>query len=150
MWPGGSRASLHTTPCLPLGWTVTWLLPSDLEREMLALNREESKLVIDIKAAAKQGNQPTVRVLAKSLIRLRGQKVKLQATMGQLRGVRSSITVSGILLSSCATCRNSQGVDRAAMCSWCSLCRPRQQCNKAWRKQQRQCRQLELRQIQPR
>jgi hypothetical protein len=51
---------------------LTVSLP-DLDREILELKREEAKLIKDIKAAAKTGNQASMRVLAKSLVRLRGQ-----------------------------------------------------------------------------
>lgn len=73
------------------------MVVADLERELLALKREEDKLVKDIKAAAKVGNQAGMRVLAKSLVRLRGQQTKLQASMAQLRGVKTSITVTSLL-----------------------------------------------------
>jgi division protein CdvB (Snf7/Vps24/ESCRT-III family) len=80
-------ASIFQSKLIPLWWT-------DLERELVDLKREEAKLVRDIKAAAKVGNQAGMRVLAKSLVRLRGQQTKLHASIAQLRGVKTSITVS--------------------------------------------------------
>ena len=65
----------------------------DLERELLSVDREEAKLVKEIKAAAAKGNVSSARVLAKSLVRLRGQKAKLHAGILQMRGVRSTIAV---------------------------------------------------------
>ena len=65
----------------------------DLERELLSVDREEAKLVKEIKAAAAKGNEGSARVLAKSLVRLRGQKAKLHAGILQMRGVRSAIAV---------------------------------------------------------
>ena len=66
---------------------------TDLERELLTVDREEAKLVKEIKAAAAKGNESSARVLAKSLVRLRGQKAKLHAGILQMRGVRSAIAV---------------------------------------------------------
>lgn len=57
------------------------------------MDREEAKLVKEIKAAAAKGNESAARVLAKSLVRLRGQKAKLHAGILQMRGVRSTIAV---------------------------------------------------------
>ena len=70
--------------------------PADIEREVLVLKREEQKLTREIKQAAAKGNTAGAKQLAKSLIRLRGQEAKLQASMGQLRGVKTSITVQCI------------------------------------------------------
>jgi len=66
---------------------------ADIEREVLVLKREEQKLTREIKQAAAKGNTAGAKQLAKSLIRLRGQEAKLQASMGQLRGVKTSIAV---------------------------------------------------------
>lgn len=60
----------------------------------MALQREEQKLITDIKKAAKQNNTQAMKVLAKSLVRLRGQMNQLRASEAQLRGVKTSITVS--------------------------------------------------------
>lgn len=75
-------------------------LPADLQREMFALKREEQKLILDIKKAAKQNNMQAAKVLAKSLVRLRGQMNQLRASEAQLRGVKTTITVrpSSLLL----------------------------------------------------
>lgn len=64
----------------------------------MTLKREEQKLTKEIKQAAAKGNMAGAKQLAKSLIRLRNQEAKLQASMGQLRGVKTSITVSGSTL----------------------------------------------------
>ncbi|KAG2486999.1 hypothetical protein HYH03_014371 [Edaphochlamys debaryana] len=66
----------------------------DVDREIMALRREEEKLVKEIKAAAKAGNQPATRVLAKSLVRLRGQITKLQGSAAQLKGIGTTITTA--------------------------------------------------------
>lgn len=70
---------------------------TDIEREVLVLKREEQKLTREIKQAAAKGNTAGAKQLAKSLIRLRAQEAKLQASMGQLRGVKTSITVNLVL-----------------------------------------------------
>ena len=59
----------------------------------MQLKREEAKLVNDIKAAAKTNNQASMRVLAKALVRLRGQIGKLQGSSANLRGVSTNLTV---------------------------------------------------------
>ncbi|KAF8069465.1 VPS2.3 [Scenedesmus sp. PABB004] len=67
----------------------------DLDKEVLALRREEEKLVREIKAAAKSNpNSPATRVLAKSLVRLRAQIAKLQGSSANLRGVSTNITTA--------------------------------------------------------
>ncbi len=66
---------------------------TDLDRELLGIDREEKKLIKEIKEAARNGNEKGARVLAKSLVRLRGQRTKVLASSAQLRGVRASIGV---------------------------------------------------------
>ncbi len=66
----------------------------DIEREVLELKREEQKLIREIKAAAKIGNQQTLKVHAKSLVRVRNQIGKLQGSIAQLKGVETQMTVS--------------------------------------------------------
>ncbi len=66
---------------------------TDLERELLSIDREEKKLIKEIKDAARTGNEKGARLLAKSLVRLRGQRTKVLASSAQLRGVRASIGV---------------------------------------------------------
>ena len=61
---------------------------------MLALKREEQKLILEIKAAAKTNNQAAMRVLAKSLVRLRNQIAQLQGSQANLRGVSTQITTA--------------------------------------------------------
>ena len=63
-----------------------FVLVPDLERELLAIDREEKKLVVEIKAAARAGNEKGAKLLAKSLVRLRGQRTKVLASAAQLRG----------------------------------------------------------------
>ncbi|GFR49965.1 hypothetical protein Agub_g12103 [Astrephomene gubernaculifera] len=66
----------------------------DVDREVLALRREEERLIRDIKAAARAGNTPATRVLAKSLVRLRGQIAQLQGSAAHLRGVGMQMTTA--------------------------------------------------------
>ncbi|PNH09542.1 Vacuolar protein sorting-associated protein 2 3 [Tetrabaena socialis] len=66
----------------------------DVDREVVALRREEEKLIREIKAAAKAGNTPATRVLAKSLVRLRSQVAKLQGSSAQLKGIGTQITAA--------------------------------------------------------
>ena len=65
-----------------------------IEREIMDMKREEQKLIREIKAAAKTGNDASVKVLAKSLVRVRNQISKLQGQSAQLKGIGTQITVS--------------------------------------------------------
>ena len=71
-------------------------LLADLERELMSLKREETRLISEIKKAAQAGNQPSTRILAKSLVRVRGQQTKIHAGIAQMQGVKSGMTVSCI------------------------------------------------------
>lgn len=62
----------------------------------MALQREEEKLIREIKAAAKTNNQAAMKVLAKSLVRLRSQIASLRGSSAQLRGVSTNLTVCGV------------------------------------------------------
>eukprot|EP00877_Chromochloris_zofingiensis_P011991 jgi/Chrzof1/7045/Cz02g08210.t1 len=66
----------------------------DVDREVIALKREEEKLIRDIKAAAKTNNTAAMRVLAKSLVRIRSQITKMQGSSAQLRGVSTNLTTT--------------------------------------------------------
>ena len=83
----------------------------DLDREVLALRREEQKLILEIKAAAKTNNQAAMRVLAKSLVRLRSQIAKLQGSSANLRGVSTNLTTAA----ASTTVAQSMGTATAAM-----------------------------------
>jgi hypothetical protein len=64
--------------CPPMLLTCLMLThaTAGLDRELLQLKREETRLVKEIKACAAKGNQPATRQLAKSLVRIR-QQVRL-------------------------------------------------------------------------
>eukprot|EP00798_Chlamydomonas_sp_ICE-L_P007483 gene7483-628_t len=66
----------------------------EIEREIFQMKREEQKLIQEIKGAAKMGNQQSVRILAKSLVRVKGQVSKLQASIAQLKGVGTQMTTA--------------------------------------------------------
>ncbi|OQR85223.1 hypothetical protein THRCLA_10733 [Thraustotheca clavata] len=59
----------------------------DLEREKMALERQEKQLIVDIKKAAKDGNQAGTKILAKQLVQIRQQKDKLSLMKLNLNGV---------------------------------------------------------------
>jgi division protein CdvB (Snf7/Vps24/ESCRT-III family) len=65
----------------------------EIQREIIALQMQEKKLIAEIKAAAKNGNQQVLNVHAKSLVRLRSQIAKLQASAARLKGISSQMTV---------------------------------------------------------
>lgn len=83
----------------------------EIEREIMELKREEANLIREIKAAAKTGNQASLKVLAKSLVRVRTQMGKLQGSIAQLKGVSTQMTVS-------ATCGVGGSSERACWCMW--------------------------------
>lgn len=76
-------------------WLTFLCYVTDLEREILALKREEQRLTAEIKKAASSGNQASLRILAKSLVRVRQQQTKMHAGIAQMQGVKSSMTVRG-------------------------------------------------------
>jgi len=64
-----------------------------LEKEIAELKREESKLIQQIKAAAKRGNNAETKILAKSLVRIRQQITKITSGSAQLKGISTHMTV---------------------------------------------------------
>ncbi|GAB4817674.1 hypothetical protein N2152v2_004720 [Parachlorella kessleri] len=66
----------------------------DIERELLTLKREEQQLVKQIKDAANKNNVAGAKLLAKQLVRLRGQQTKLQMSIASLRGVSTSVVTA--------------------------------------------------------
>lgn len=59
----------------------------DMERDRGSLDKEETKLEMEIKKAAKQGNKQAVTILAKQLIALRNQKTKSFATGSKIQAI---------------------------------------------------------------
>ncbi|GJP84886.1 hypothetical protein CLOP_g14932 [Closterium sp. NIES-67] len=77
-----------------------------LEREVANLQAEEKKLLVEIKKTAKTGNQAAARVLARELVRVRGQIEKLHKSKAQIRGIsthaqvaQANVTVAGAMRS---------------------------------------------------
>uniref|UniRef100_A0A7S0UNP9 Uncharacterized protein n=1 Tax=Polytomella parva TaxID=51329 RepID=A0A7S0UNP9_9CHLO len=66
----------------------------DIDREVLTLQKEEQKLIREIKAAAKAGNTASAKILAKSLIRLREQITKLKGSTAHLTSISTQLTTS--------------------------------------------------------
>lgn len=62
-------------------------------RELAALRRACMQ-VKQIKDAAAKNNVNGAKLLAKQLVRLRGQQAKLQTAIASLRGVSTSVVVS--------------------------------------------------------
>ncbi|RHY05780.1 hypothetical protein B5M09_005775 [Aphanomyces astaci] len=59
----------------------------ELEREKMALERQEKLLIADIKRAAKEGNNGGTKILAKQLIQLRQQKDKMTMMKSNLGSI---------------------------------------------------------------
>lgn len=92
--PIGHRLPLLQA-CWPSCYVHFYCCNTDLDREVLALKREEEKLIREIKAAAKTNNQASLKILAKSLVRLRAQIAKLHGSAANLKGVSTNLTVRG-------------------------------------------------------
>lgn len=65
----------------------------DLDRERGQLERDEKKIISDIRAAAKRGNQGETRILAKQLVQLRTGKNRLLSTKAQLGAIKTKTTL---------------------------------------------------------
>jgi len=63
-----------------------------LDRTLNELDREEKKLTAEIKRLAKLGQNSSVKVLAKEVVRIRKQKEKIYATKGQLSAIGTKVT----------------------------------------------------------
>jgi division protein CdvB (Snf7/Vps24/ESCRT-III family) len=63
----------------------------ELDRERLALQRQEKQITAEIKKAAKEGNEQAARILAKSLIRNRQQQTQMLTTSVQMKGVNTAM-----------------------------------------------------------
>ena len=61
------------------------------------MNREEAKLTDEIRAAARAGNDASVRILAQQMVRLKEHTKRIQVTRAGLSGVSASLSVSCIL-----------------------------------------------------
>eukprot|EP01128_Nolandella_sp_AFSM9_P005507 TRINITY_DN265_c6_g1_i1.p1 TRINITY_DN265_c6_g1~~TRINITY_DN265_c6_g1_i1.p1 ORF type:complete len:214 (+),score=59.00 TRINITY_DN265_c6_g1_i1:45-686(+) len=72
----------------------------DLDRQMRGLERQEKKLIQEIKSLASKGQNASVKLMAKELVRLRGQKaqlVKAKTTVGvvqyKVQSAKASMSV---------------------------------------------------------
>ena len=59
----------------------------DIDRERMGLQSQEKKLIVDMKKAAKQNQNDAVKVMAKSLIRIRHNVTKYYTVKSQLQAV---------------------------------------------------------------
>lgn len=63
---------------------------AEIEAELRKLDREETKLISDMKQAAK--NSPaTAKVLAKQLVRLRQNRQRMQGSAAQITGMNAGL-----------------------------------------------------------
>jgi hypothetical protein len=58
------------------------------------MKKEEAKLTEEIRAAARQGNNASVRILAQQMVRLKEHTKRIQVTRAGLGGVSASLSVS--------------------------------------------------------
>ena len=66
-----------------------------IDRQRKHMEREEAKLIAEIRRKAKSGDTQTAKVLAKNLVRLRGTKTRLLKASGQLSTIKHSVTSMG-------------------------------------------------------
>ena len=59
----------------------------ELDRERNKLQLQEKKLITEIKKLARQGQESSVRILAKDLVRVRGSVTKFYSMKSQLQAV---------------------------------------------------------------
>eukprot|EP00474_Spongospora_subterranea_P000923 CRZ01381.1 hypothetical protein [Spongospora subterranea] len=63
-----------------------------LERERMGLERQEKKLIMDMKNMAKKGQDKSVRIMAKDLVRIRKHQEKFLNMCAQLRAISLQMT----------------------------------------------------------
>ena len=73
------------------------MLRAEIEGELRKLEREEAKLIGDMKKAAKENNSATTKVLAKNLVRLRKNKTRMQESVAQLTGVNAGMKTQQVV-----------------------------------------------------
>eukprot|EP01025_Chloroclados_australasicus_P054206 TRINITY_DN6420_c1_g3_i1.p1 TRINITY_DN6420_c1_g3~~TRINITY_DN6420_c1_g3_i1.p1 ORF type:complete len:210 (-),score=43.85 TRINITY_DN6420_c1_g3_i1:176-805(-) len=78
----------------------------ELDRELANLDREEKKLIQDMKVEAKK-NPAAARILAKQLVKLRDNRVRLQKAKGQISGVSAAMKVNSVMYTTANTMSNS-------------------------------------------
>lgn len=60
----------------------------DLEREIRALERQEQKVVLEVRKLARQGQNKAARMMAKEIVRIRKQReqlIKAKVTVGTVQ-----------------------------------------------------------------
>eukprot|EP00892_Ulva_mutabilis_P005852 jgi/Ulvmu1/3639/UM017_0052.1 len=68
----------------------------EIETELRKLDREETKLISDMKQAAKT-NPATAKVLAKQLVRLRQNRQRMQGSAAQITGINAGLKTQQIM-----------------------------------------------------
>jgi len=66
----------------------------EIERERLALQRQEAKLIAEIKKAAKDGQTSAARTLATNLVRTRKAMARMGAMKGQVQGAATQMKLN--------------------------------------------------------
>lgn len=90
----------------------------DIEREIMALDRQEKQLVAEIKTAAKRNNEKATRILAKQLVQLRNQRDKLvgvKASVGAVGMQCSAMAANASAMQSVAAATRAVGAVNASM-----------------------------------
>eukprot|EP00397_Hematodinium_sp_SG-2012_P065927 GEMP01097211.1.p1 GENE.GEMP01097211.1~~GEMP01097211.1.p1 ORF type:complete len:206 (+),score=57.25 GEMP01097211.1:105-722(+) len=63
-----------------------------VDRDILGMEREEKKLLTDIKTAAKKGDDHQAKLLAKQIVQLRKTRERMQQTNARLGGIQAQAT----------------------------------------------------------
>jgi charged multivesicular body protein 2A len=64
----------------------------DLDRDLLNLDRSEKQITAEIQKLAKQNQMGSAKILAKELVRIRGQREKIYNMKATLSGVSTRTT----------------------------------------------------------
>lgn len=81
-----------------------------LDRDIQNLDREEKKIVLDIKAAAKRGEKKNMEQLAKQIIQLRKTRERLQTAQSRLGGMQAQATNMAATAAMGETIKNTTGI----------------------------------------
>ncbi|KAL4524855.1 hypothetical protein Ndes2526B_g07041 [Nannochloris sp. 'desiccata'] len=66
----------------------------ELDRELTDMKREEAKLTEEIRAAARAGNDASVRMLAQQMVRLKEHTKRIQITRAGIGGVSATLSTA--------------------------------------------------------
>ena len=93
--------------------SITCQVMRELDRERSQLERQEKKLVVDIKKMAKSGQMDAVRIMAKDLVRTRGFIKKFILMRANIQGIALKVQT---LKSQAAMANAMKGYEATTVC----------------------------------